>query len=286
VRTGAELARFDTESPTAAAAFAGPGLAVAIGDGGRLTRHSSEGKPTGTVELPFEIGQIESAPGTGRMLALSRDGRAMIVDVGSRSVIALAPDVMLTSATFSADERRIALAGVDGRLEIWDLASGKRVSAIAESQRTAAITAQFCGGDSRLMAVARDGSVTLWDAESGRRLHSVVLEPGTTAPVVTPDCAFVAAAGHGRPAVLLEVADGRPLDYIDATSGEVLSLAISRDGRTIAAPDGNRVWTWQFKKDLEAPELTRLARCELPYRVEGAELVLVDRPQRDCSNGR
>jgi hypothetical protein len=99
---------------------------------------------------------------------------------------------------------------------------------------------------------------------------------------VTSDCAFLAAAGGGRPAAILDAADGRLLDYIDATSGEVLSVAVSPDGRTVAAPDGFRLWTWEFRKAGEASELARLARCELPYRVQGAELVLVGTAQPGC----
>jgi WD40 repeat protein len=283
-RTGAELAKFATESPTAVAAFVGPDLAVAVADGRRLVVRAPGGDIARELDLDFEVEELDATPGRARVLARSRQGDVALIDLASATTRKLetAPS---TSARLSGDGSRAVVGDRTGQVEVWDADRGTRLLRVA-AHGGAVKRTQFCAGTTQLMTAGEDGNVKFWDAR-GRLLRSLVLEPGYLAspwlPLVTPDCAFLVTAGDGRPLVVLDAANGRALDHVEARSGEAISVAISPGGEMLAAPDGTQIWTWDYRPESDTASLARFARCVLPYRVEGADLIPVSGRDPDCA---
>ncbi|HUS66457.1 MAG TPA: hypothetical protein VMZ28_18095, partial [Kofleriaceae bacterium] len=278
-RTAAELASIPTQG-IAVAAMGGPGASMAVVDGPRVRLYGADGAEGGTVDLPFRPFDFEIARGGARALARSLAGDLAVLDIASRRVRALEPGGAVSSAAFSARGQRIAVAFEDGKVAILDADTGAQVVATA-GHTSGARQVHFCAEDARVMSAGNDGTVKLWDARSGAQIRSLVLKPGITAQLVTPDCAFLIAFGEGRPIVVLDAESGQVLDHIDVRSGEALSVSMSPDGRRLAAPTGESVWTWEIDVPEDLAPLVRFARCALPYRVEGAELV-VAHPDAKC----
>ena len=83
--------------------------------------------------------------------------------------------------------------------------------------------------------------------------------------------------------MVLDAETGQLLDHIEVRSGEALSVSMSADGHRLAAATGASVWNWDVETPDDVAALIRFARCALPYRVAGAELVVAT-PDAKCTD--
>jgi len=152
--------------------------------------------------------------------------------------------------------RRLASAGLDGRLVLWDVASGRRLGGWKAHDSTVHGLA-FYGAD-RLVSAGWDGRVVIWDLQ-GR----VVAERATDRPIT-------AMAFRARPFELWTGHDDGSLRRWDRTldlkvllrlpeERRVTALALDRE-RLAAADSGGAVWL------VEAEEMARLARLPTHLR--------------------
>jgi WD40 repeat protein/tRNA A-37 threonylcarbamoyl transferase component Bud32 len=149
---------------------------------------------------------------------------------------------------FSPDGLTLAIAGGKGRVELWDVATKKKVRelkdpAAATSSEPALATVRY-SPDGNVIAAGGQGAnhVTLWDAASGR----VMGEPITTNPPgggaqsisFSPDSRRIAVPGAPGTVGIWEVATGRrvgsPLAIGSATVDEAI---FANEGRTLIASD-------------------------------------------------
>ncbi len=140
---------------------------------------------------------------------------------------------------------RLASAGEEGKLRIWDPESGKlvrelvghqgRVSALAASQKSGLLAS---GGE--------DETVRLWDAASGKLLRTLPASGEVWATDFSPDGALVAAGDMDGNLTLFEVATGAVRHRFRGTGEEIAAVGFSRDGKLVAAGETNgsiHVWS-------------------------------------------
>ncbi len=152
---------------------------------------------------------------------------------------------------FTSDGSHVASAGADGRLRIWNLASGelrhdidqkparKRRGKVPPNHQKAALTALGATADGGLVTGGWDGRVRLWDVAAGTVQHELrSLAFAVNDIAVSPDGATIAVAAS--PSLDIAVFDARTGARRGMASGLVdppRALAFTADGAQLLALD-------------------------------------------------
>ena len=159
-------------------------------------------------------------------------------------------DELLVSGTetvgavaFSPDGKTLAIGDHDGRVGLWDVATGQRTAALAEDSTVFGVA---FSPDGKTLAVGDGGGrVGLWDVATGQRIAA--LNEGITVRDVafSPDGKTLAAGDYGGQVGLWDVATGQRTATLNEGGGTVYDVAFSPDGKTLTAGDGGgQVGLW------------------------------------------
>jgi WD40 repeat protein len=182
--------------------------------------------------------------------ALARDSKKfdtihVIETATAKPVLALKADrpgeYFLPTVRFSPDGERVAVGSVGERVEVWDIASGKRASALSvldHTNRSPSMLFRPGGGD--LLTAGGDGTVRVWDVASGAQRFSVkVARGGAVSAAYSPDGSKVVACGP-LGLILCDAGTGAELWAVPPVGGHE-GVAFSPDGARLATWSGHTV---------------------------------------------
>jgi WD40 repeat protein len=149
----------------------------------------------------------------------------------------------VNSVSFDAGGTRLVAASSDGTVKEWAIGRAKGLHTIQASKaevRSVAISPD----DLWLAAGIRYGAVKVWSLNDYKERHSLQFAGDDVSSIAfTPDSRrlLIGTGEWNRPGrvEIIDVDSGKKLDPLSHT-GEVLSLAVSRDGRVIAAGGSDR----------------------------------------------
>jgi WD40 repeat protein/tRNA A-37 threonylcarbamoyl transferase component Bud32 len=154
----------------------------------------------------------------------------------------------VAAVAFSPDGTRLASAGGDGMLRVWEVATGAELFArrgrAARPDAPAGLSAVAYSPDGRRLATTgADETLRLWDAGTGAELATL---PGKAVAAVaySPDGKLLATAGPDGTVRLRNPADGAELRALRGHDGSVLALAFGPDGRLASAGADRTVRVW------------------------------------------
>src|SRR5262249_8034248 len=153
----------------------------------------------------------------------------------------------LRGVVFSPDGRRLASAGLDQSIKLWDTATGQEVLTLRGHIDNVFCLA-FSPDGHRLASASLDKTVRVWDARpvEGEPGPEHLTPRGHTGAV--PDVAFhptdgrtLASAGTDGTVRVWDFRSGKPLGTLTGPPSAIgLRLAYSSDGRRLAVVSGNR----------------------------------------------
>jgi WD40 repeat protein len=198
----------------------GPGFAVAADEAGTFLAAACE---NGTVQFWHRDVILGLRPG-------DRNAQELIAHRGP--VMALA---------WCADSR-LATAGADKRILLWEMPEGKVLHTLTAS---AVVRALAVSPDSKRLASAEDATVQLWDASTGKATSKLTGPTDALLCVAfSPDGMRLAAGGYDRRLYLWDLATSKKLVEVPAhppIPANTEETPVTVVGAVAFSPDGKEV---------------------------------------------
>ncbi|WP_346175041.1 DNA-binding protein [Streptomyces cuspidosporus] len=202
--------RTSDESETVTAVSPDGRQVVTDGESGLQLRDRASGRPIGP-RFPFSgNGEVSFGP-SGHTLLVEDGHRLRLWDIRHRHVLFQRAGETMQQPALSADDRRLALCSDQNELEVWDVPAHRRIRTLPAAASRAACPA---GEDS-------DGVEFVLTADGGKLLVSTVKGVRDWA-----------------------LDSGKELPGISHAG--LWDLAPSRDGRLLAATDGQEILMWRI----------------------------------------
>jgi WD40 repeat protein len=151
---------------------------------------------------------------------------------------------------FSHDGRLLAVGTIV--LQVWDLATGKCVSADFVGHEPYVGNAIFLGQSDMVATTGGEGAVRLWEARTGRQKMLIRHDGLVFGLAVSPDGKLLASSAQGK-ANSVRIWDGSTGKLLHelaghAKMGAVLRLGFSADGKRLAGTgDDGKVRVWNVE---------------------------------------
>jgi len=127
--------------------------------------------------------------------------------------------------------QRIAAAGMDGRVILWDSADGRQIAVLpASSKAVCNLASGHCGR--YLAAAGEDDAVRVWEV-TAERVTQVLAQHAGNRVTLARDVGRVAAASRNQTVQVWDLPSGRLVRSL-AYPGVVHCLALSPDGKSLA----------------------------------------------------
>ncbi|HEV3143976.1 MAG TPA: sigma-70 family RNA polymerase sigma factor, partial [Gemmataceae bacterium] len=141
---------------------------------------------------------------------------------------------MVASAAFTGDGKTVIAADGDGNLVYWDVSTGKEIRRVAAHRGV--IHALAVSSDGGTLASGGWGEVALWETATAKPLARWTVDNDAIKQLVfTPDAKTLALRQQGAAITLWDVATGKKLHDLQGHKGNVSSITMSTDGKTLAS---------------------------------------------------
>jgi len=192
----------------------------------------------------------------GKVLATSGDDRQILfwdVETGRPQARVQQGQVIYTLA-FSSDGTRLAAAGFDDKVEVYDAQKHKVMfELVAPGGRIEAVS--FSPDGKQLAAAGRTGPVRLWNAADGQNLLDLPTKRGARALAYSPDGKLLAVGGEARSINLFDPQTGSLVKTLPERPAKTRALVFCGPGILAAGGSDNLIRLWDLATGTEKSHL-------------------------------
>lgn len=190
------------------------------------------------------------------------------------------PSDKMTCVAYSPDGRLLAGGDRDGKVYLWDAATGRSLRPPISAHGIPVVALRFALDSRRLLSGAQDGEIRIWDTETGVDVVTLQGDAALTGADITPDASTVAATYEDVGLRWWDVATGQPLGaperLADEAMGPVMFDARGEYVHVKVGRYGLRRWPaparWlqflcdRLATDVSEQEWVAWVSSKLPYR--------------------
>jgi WD40 repeat protein len=153
----------------------------------------------------------------------------------------------LSTFSLAPDGKAVAIGGVQGGVELWDVATGKLLQCWKQRIDCAAVFSP--DGKALAWAGEDDGRGKVWLVKRGQARPRAVGSPSWSwdKPCFAPDGKTLAVLYWDNTLILRDIATGKDVLPFDAHLTGVDHLSLSADGRFLVSGSGYNAFAWEWR---------------------------------------